>query len=75
MAIKNTVYYEVNLNGRVYYTNIKTKRDALGIARSLIRQDKKRYINVYLKIPETKESPSHTGIVLIHDPKWTRLYK
>ncbi len=60
------MFYEVNVNGKVYYTNIKTKKDAMNVA---VSQAKKgNNVFTFRVYPETDRKPGHKEIIYYNIP-------
>jgi hypothetical protein len=55
------MFYEVTIGREIYSTNIKTKKDALAVAKNQI--SKGNNVVVFRKYPETDRQPSHTEII------------
>lgn len=55
------MFYEVTVNGKCYYTNIKRKEQALKIAKT--QAEKGNNVAAFRRYPETDRMPGHTEII------------
>jgi hypothetical protein len=55
------MFYEVTVNGKLYYTNIKRKEQAVKIARA--QATKGNNVAAFRRYPETDRQPGHTEII------------
>lgn len=67
------MFYKVDVNGEVYYTNIKTKKSALAIAKS--QAEHGNNVVAFRVYPETDRQPGHTEIIFYYIVKFPEIKK